>query len=185
MEKQVLFESCAGRSQREQDDSKINKSTTQEMCSTQQLLLLSTLISISKRGYQRQLSDWGLNLMWLIYISLQSIFNYVFSTEGIFHIGFMIPFNGKPEIYGAVTVRRKPSVNSIISRFPSLLCVSVRLLKHSEENDSFSCFVAASSSLYTPTDEDTAINFPHGIRALPRQPPKHATYLRIHWERCY
>lgn len=123
--------------------------------------------------------------MWLIYISLQSIFNYVFSTEGIFHIGFMIPFNGKPEIYGAVTVRRKPSVNSIISRFPSLLCVSVRLLKHSEENDSFSCFVAASNSLYTSTEEDTAINIPHGIRALPRQPPKHATYLRIHWERCY
>lgn len=106
----------------------------------------------------------------------------MFSTEGVFHIGFMISFNGKPEIYGAVTERRKPSVNSIISWFPSLLCVSVRLLKHSEENDSFIGFVAASSSLYTSTEEDTAINIPQNITALLRQPPKYATCLRIHWE---
>lgn len=42
--------------------------------------------------------------------------------------------------------------------------------------------MAASSSLYTSTEEDTAINIPQNITALLCQPPKNATCLRIHWE---
>lgn len=144
------------------------------MCSAQQLLLLSRLISISKSVSKAALR---LGPRFDVVNSYKSAINISLSVRHRGYISHQLydPLNGKPKINRAVMVRRKQSGSAAdgcthlcyFSLFRLYTMTDNRLPKDPGDSDSFLRSVArASHSAPAHTEEYVAINLRHVCRRL-------------------